>query len=483
MRLPLKLYLDNSPLKRAARLLLLSVRNMRWIEPAIVSVWLLLLGSNIAFLGSAISNRQASVRLKSPLLLRSHSTPAFESWRLYDPDPNHLWNRLYRSLYRREGRDGRQYGYDELDPLLWPNTKYLLTNPSYQQAVTLLDEFLSTHAERAIANPLKRAIFQRDLWAIFDWTTEVSNDSTDKLNLQIKLVQVMKRLALSPDQIAALPNTYQEAVNAKAFATTYDLNNAGRALLPPDLFDPRGPWVRFSLRGGSPVAPSHVQGFSGRSVFLVFMHLPEGRDATLKYLQKLAEFPRPWIPDPEDPRRLLPNANLPQFPAGTQLALVREMALIDSRGEFRPTNIVEDIQIRVHRTIPSEIPDALNTDRNEARRALEVHEFKLSRSKLFAGESGGLRTIAAGETEFPLFQSHGIDLFEEISGPFERELRVSLSACSSCHFRPGIHSVLSRGRGDIIPSWDLNYDASETKWWKRRQYDWGLLQGLWQSFL
>jgi hypothetical protein len=458
---------------------------MRWLEPAIVSLWLLLLGSNIAFLGSAISNRQASVCLKSPLLLRSNSTPASEGWRLYDPDPNHLWNRLYRSLYQREGRDGRQYGYDELDPLLWRGTKYLLTNPSYRQAVTLLDEFLSTHMERAITDPLKRAIFQRDLWAIFDWTTEGSSDSPEKLNLQIKLVQVMKRLALSPDQVAALPNTYSEAVKGKAFATAYDLNKPELAFMPPDLFDPLGPWVRVSLRGGFPVAPRHIEGFSGRSVFLVFMHLPEGRVATLKYLQKLAEFPRPWMPDPEDPRRLLPNPNLPQFPVGTQLALVREMALIDSQGEFRPTKIVEEIQIRVHRTIPTEIPESLNTDRNEARTALDVYEFKLSRPKLFAGEGGGLRSVAAGETEFPLFQSHGIDLFERPSGSrsLERELRVVLTACSSCHFRPGIHSVLSREREDIIPSWDLNYEASETKWWKRRQYNWGLLQGLWQSFL
>jgi hypothetical protein len=457
---------------------------MRCLEPTAISLWLLFLGWNIALLGSAASsNRQASVCLEDLVLRSSKSIPSSDGWRLYDPDPNHLWNRLCRSLYRREWRDGRQYGYDELDPLLWHSTKYLLINPSYRQVVTLLDEFLTTHAERAITNPLKRAIFQRDLWAIFDWTTEVSNDSQEKLNLQIKLVQVMKRLALSPDQIAALPNTYKEAVNARAFATTYDLDKPEQAFLPPDLFDPQGPWVRLSARGGSPVAPSHVQGFSGRSVFLVFMHLPEGRDATLKYLKKLSQFPRPWIPDPQDPRRLLPNSNLPQFPVGTQLALVRGLVLIDSRGEFRSTNIVEDIQIRVHRTIPGEIPDALNTNRNEAREALDVHEFKLSRSKLFTGESGGLRAIAAGETEFPLFQSQGIDLFEQplVELPPERELRVSLDACSSCHFRPGVHSVLSRVPGDLIPSWDLNYEASETKGWKGRQYNWGLLQGLWQS--
>jgi len=64
--------------------------------------------------------------------------------------PNHLWNRLYRALYQRVTSDGKEYGYDELDPLLWWQTKYLLINPANRQAVAVLDEFLSTHGERVI---------------------------------------------------------------------------------------------------------------------------------------------------------------------------------------------------------------------------------------------------------------------------------------------------------------------------------------------
>jgi len=69
------------------------------------------------------------------------------------------------------------------------------------------------------------------------------------------------------------------------------------------------------------------------------------------------------------------------------------------------------------------------------------------------------------------------------------EQRESLRACASCHFQPGVHSMLSRGRMEpggmqrveVIPAWDLNYEINETKWWKGRQYNWGLLQGLWRS--
>src|SRR5215475_11397142 len=62
---------------------------------------------------------------------------------IYDSDPAHLWNRLHRALDVRTARDGVEYGRDELDPLLWGETKHLLVGPSHEQAIKLLDEFLS----------------------------------------------------------------------------------------------------------------------------------------------------------------------------------------------------------------------------------------------------------------------------------------------------------------------------------------------------
>ena len=221
------------------------------------------------------------------------------------------------------------------------------------------------------------------------------------------------------------------------------------------------------------------------------MRLPGGRTATLDYLKSLGSFRNPWLLDSET-RRPVPNPAVPQFPEGTHLALVRRMVLIDTNGAFQRTNIVEAVQIRVHRTIPSNIPNGVNLARNEALEALDVYEFKLSRPKLFAGETGGLRSVTKTDTEFPLFRSHGFDLFEENSGnlPLSRMLRVSLESCASCHFRPGVHSILSRERMDrigipenseLLPSWDPDYEAEGTRSWKRRQFSWGLLQGLWTA--
>src|SRR5258708_3870839 len=51
-------------------------------------------------------------------------------WDIYDPDPDHLWNRILRHFYSRSAPRGEEYGQDTLDPLLWPTTIYLLEGES-----------------------------------------------------------------------------------------------------------------------------------------------------------------------------------------------------------------------------------------------------------------------------------------------------------------------------------------------------------------
>jgi hypothetical protein len=121
---------------------------------------------------------------------------------LYDSNPDHLWNRLYRHLYVRIGPAKREIGYDELEPPLWYETMYLLEGQSHQQAVRLLDEFLSTHGEKLIGDPLKRAVFQRDLWVVFDWLAARSDTHKEqRQELQKRLAEVIRRLALTNAEI------------------------------------------------------------------------------------------------------------------------------------------------------------------------------------------------------------------------------------------------------------------------------------------
>lgn len=416
-------------------------------------------------------------------------------WRIYDSDSDHIWNRLHRSLYLRVASDGREYGHDELDPLLWFWTKHLLSGSAYREALTCLDEFLDTRAERLISDPLKRALLQRDLWAVFDWTAGRSDSPPEVRELQWRLAKVMRRLALPAEPIKALPHTYHAAVAARTFAADYDPRRPEAAFLPADLFQAGGPWVALRIERGGTVAPSHVANFSGRSVFQVFIRFPQGREATVAYLKKLSTFPKPWVRNRRGLADVLPNPKLPQFPVGTQLALVRRMVVIDEGGNLTPTSVIESVQLRVHRSIPVEIQEGFNIDRNEARASLHVYEFKLGRGKLFAAESGGLRAVVHDEKEFPVFQSHGIDLFELQKSDresIERHLRPVLGSCSSCHFRPGIHSVLSRMpdivilrvrdvRRNLIPSSDSVYEANIIRAWKQSQESWRLLRDMWRS--
>src|SRR5439155_1059072 len=64
--------------------------------------------------------------------------PAPAGRAVYHPAPGHLWNRLSEAAPVRRGPDGRTYGRDRLDPLLWPETRHLLTGRSRDQAVAVL---------------------------------------------------------------------------------------------------------------------------------------------------------------------------------------------------------------------------------------------------------------------------------------------------------------------------------------------------------
>ena len=438
----------------------------------------------------ALTSRRSAIEPPGVELNRSAPTYSAEGQSgPYDPSPKHIWNRLYRQFFVRTARDGTEFGIDELDPLLWWETKYLITGPSHQQAMTLLDEFLATHAERLIADPLKRAMLQRDLWAIFDWLNLGDDNRLPREELQAKLVQAIRRLALSPDQIKRLPDNYSAAIKSKLFPAQYQSENSTKSFLPPELLQTVGPWVVIGDERGRITAPVHAQSspFGGRSTFLVLMRLPGGRDATLSYLQQLRKFPRPMVYNTGramDSEPMIPNPDLPQFPEGTQLALVRRLILIDDQGNLTPTSLTESVQIRVYRSIPA----GIEIREMEARRTQDVFEFRLDRKKLFGGEAGGLREVLREETDFMLFRAHGIDWFEKLGDP-ESAKSSALNQCASCHASPGIHSVLSYSERRFQPSirppafTESKISDQENMFIgsKQRQYEWGLLRGFWQA--
>lgn len=424
---------------------------------------------------------------------------------IYDSNPSHLWNRLYAVLLIREDRHGNQYGADSLDALLWTETEHLLAAPSHERALHILDEFLQTHAENLIHDPIKHAMLQRDLWAVFDWSVQQSPARDrppyreEKEELQSRLAEVLRRLALTPEETKSLPDNYSQAVASGTFAKEYDPANRKRPFLPPNLFDPRGPWVCIqpSPESDSGVAKTHIWNVAGRSGFFVFVRLPEGHKATMDYFQSLWNFPEPWIHGPPFAAdQALENPALPSFPAGTQVALVRRMTLFDNQGNLAPTPITESVQIRVYRSITTQQErnfgngNMAEVIKNSGQ---DFFEFKLSRPLLFSGKNGGLQAVAPDERELSTFQTQGDDPLEEVPGrpALADSTLLEMQSCAWCHSGGGVRSFNSRSsllKPNRLQQEPRNVDYGPIYWsdsaaidWKANHYDWGLLNGYWKA--
>jgi hypothetical protein len=438
---------------------------------------------------------------RSPLCAESPRTGAKSEAKqvtIYDADPAHLWNRLHSALFVRTTVGGRSYGQDELDPLLWPKSKYLLAGDRHKRVVALLDEFLAKDGHKLIKDPLKRLLLQHDLWAVFDWLAnptapyQYRDDDVppEARALQVRLAKAIRRLALSAEDIQRLPDNHALAVTAKAFATRHDPHKPERSFLPADLFDPNGPWVVLGEHM-APAAPVHVRAVHGRSAFFVFLNLPAGRQATLAYLETLGAFPNALMPRPADRNakfraKNLPrfNPELPQFPKDTQVALVRELLAIDDRGKIKPTRLIESVQFRVYREVPRGDP-AHPEGFDDLVGKQDFYELRITRKDLLAGIAGGLHAVGPRDEEvLPLLNPHADDPFEEDPSIRPGTFRT-LAKCSGCHRRPGIHSVEAYRRSFVQlpqPAHLQEYDRDQQeravllrKW---ENYSWGLLQGL-----
>jgi hypothetical protein len=410
---------------------------------------------------------------------RLSATASSDPSALYDADPNHLWNRLHRQFHTRVASDGEVVGEDEPDPLLWARTKYLLTGASHQRAVQLLDEFLGSHGARLIADPTKRAVFQHDLWGVFDWLVSRSNEyPVEARALELRLAEVIRSIALTGDQIRQLPDNFKQAAASGTVATRYDPEH-GIAFLPPDIFEPAGAWVALNSLNG-PTAAAHAGAFS-HSAFFVFISVPGGRQVTIDYLNKLWDFPQPFVKDSLFPGDRIPvlSSELPTLPYGTQVALIRKALLINDHGEIVPSSLTEIVQLRVYhspRTVNYPHEPSFPGDQ-------EFFEFRMKRRPLFARQPSALQQVSRDEKHLMTFSTQGDDVFEE-----ERESKlwsrgsVTMNQCAICHREPGVRSILSiprllrpaqfRGYFDPLAAF---YTAV---WSKKERYDWGLMQGL-----
>lgn len=405
---------------------------------------------------------------------------------IYGSNPNHLWNRLNKTLFERTAPDGKHYGLNEMDILYWGTTTNLLAGVSHQQALAVLDEFINTHGEKLVQDPLKKALLQRDLWALFDWVTPALSSSRanfpkERRELAERLAIVIRRLELTTHEIAALPDNY-----------------AGAHLpdLPRGMFQTNGDWINVTANNVERLVPAHDRGFGGRSVFFVLFHDADGRKAGTNYLSRLRAV-KPWlVPNPPFANDPTFNPDLPQFPTNSQWALARRMCVIDTDGNIRPTHIVDSIQLRTY--LGFEGPDYVMVTNNDGSVLSKTvppqrfNEFRMSRD-------GHATLVSAAQNERGFtsnnhFFSFGIDPFEYHrqgkTNIVTENRAVILGACYQCHSGPGIYSVNSFTRifsGGLaatatqLTESDLKNEEEMSVFWKEREFEWGFLQALWNE--
>lgn len=165
------------------------------------------------------------------------------------------------------------------------------------------------------------------------------------------------------------------------------------------------------------------------------------------------------------------------------------MILIDSQGKLAPTAMTESVQIRVYHAIT---PGTRYVNSRPSSHDQDFFEFRLSRSALFARNSGGLSAVQPEEREYQTVFSQGVDPFEFSVSALTRP-PIVLDRCRGCHSDSGIHSVQSRVRW--IPQsehgsgseWDssltraIEWETDQTIALKQRRSEFSLLRRYWGS--
>jgi len=379
-----------------------------------------------------------------------HKTNSVEAT-LYDPDPSHIANRVYKALFTWKSDE-------DAPPNHWPKQKIALDTANLK---TVLDELLQLNVSKEFSDPLKRIFLQRDLWLTFDWLAQQGSTSGgENPVIQRKLARSIQHLALPLAQLRQLSDNYAEQLTSDAYPIEFDRGNPNVPFLPGSLWVRNSSWIMVGdgdTRGI--LASQHMDFFRGHCTYMIFVRLPAGRDATIRYLNNLTTAAQS-------------HARLPELPEGAQMALVGQVMAIDDKGLPFPTTITETVQLRVYRQ-----PKNSLTKSNEAQSRFE---FRLDRAALFAHKPVTLRSISAKETDWEFINYLG-QKKDDTQGKGQ-----IMASCFDCHNEPGVESFrtfteMRNGRGKIrkLSLSKRADEAARTVTWKTRQLDFQLLRQFW----
>lgn len=370
---------------------------------------------------------------------RAGSLAKLEPQAIYAADPHDSWNRIFFLLFTRsvetrltdDFKDHAPYdsigvmgnpslavtretferiesGDRAIDPL-YPNffnskgAESVLVDPRFTELKQALTEAC---AETVPRSPLHRALMQADVWAAYDllfWSRDVHGPIGEHTRELLPLLdQFLGKLALTAQEIAALPGNYAAAQ---------------RRLNLPDLFNESSGWMEvewFPQR-------SHDSMVKDRRAARVFLKPAADGHKFLAEVNKR-------IRKHEDP-----------LPGGLRdvdgAALATQMLLIDRTGEVVPSPLIYEIQTR-----------RPMRDGQGAFKTTAVEEYDLSRKALLNDPSTG-GFVRHGAEDPAYLPSSGNDftfasptIGQKEAGP--PILGTLHRRCETCHFETALNTFM-----------------------------------------
>jgi hypothetical protein len=388
---------------------------------------------------AAASVMSSSSAARPDLRPKASSTAADEALPVYGPDARDPWNRIFQQLFTRTVRARLSEELGQGAPFATPadrpfparvrvSTRLFERFEDGDRAIeALYPGFMTSSgrlaafreprrsrlaqalrdalAETTVRPPLDGALMQADLWSAYDALVPLSMadrtplaESTAASALLPLLARLIKRLALAPAQIAALPDNYSLAAKDGHL---------------PDLFSPDSEWMEvvwFPQR-------RHDEAADLRRVTRVFVK-PNSRPADPQlFLDALPE-------QAGDPSRF------------AALALVIQNLALDDGGRVVPTPLTYDVQTRTfHR----------DGEGHLLKTRLEQHE--LSRRRLLVSPgTGGFAASADTDPAYVPMAGNDYDFAtpqHDDRGESSPVLATLQTRCFTCHGSPNAPAVFT----------------------------------------
>jgi hypothetical protein len=360
--------------------------------------------------------------------------------RIYSPDPNDSWNRIFYHLFTRTVShrlaDDFPQGapFSNLDDRDFPNGLSVSTRlferveigdraieplyPSFITSAGLLEALSDKHFSRLkqaltdavndkrVHPPLHRVLMQSDIWAAHDLLAHFNQsagrqtkESRERASQLLSLLpRLIKKLALTPEEIKNLPDNYALAAKMDHL---------------PDLFSPQSEWLEVEW------IPSRQHDYASdfRRAARVFVK------PTLKILDKQSFLDR-----------LRDNhGDIAELGA---VALVIQNLLIDSQGCVAPTRLTYEVQTRTFKRDLNGKIVKTELSQYELSRKLLITELRTGGLVSFGEESPMYLPMAGNDYGFATPQRNK----QEESTPILATLRTR---CGTCHVRPNASVVFT----------------------------------------